>query len=104
MDAATPDALGGKDRAGHGALVNAILASRRHLEQGYRSCLGIMRLGERYGDDRLEAACHRALAIKALSYRSVESILAHGLDANGHPRTTRTPPAARQPARAEYFH
>jgi hypothetical protein len=62
-------------------LVTAILHGRRHVEQGYRSGLGILRLGERYGSSRLEAACQRALAIKSLSYRSVESILAHGLDA-----------------------
>jgi hypothetical protein len=40
-----------------------------------------LRLGERFGSSRLEAACQRALSIKALSYRSVESILTHGLDA-----------------------
>jgi transposase len=62
-------------------LVSAILRSRRHPEQGYRSCLGILRLGERYGAARLEAACQRAVSINALSYRSVESILSHGLDA-----------------------
>jgi hypothetical protein len=39
-----------------------------------------MRLGKRYGADRLEAACARALAIGATSYRSVESILKQGLD------------------------
>ena len=62
------------------ALVAAIMASRPHPEQGFRSCLGIMRLGRRYGDARLEAAAARALAIRALSYRSVESILKSGLD------------------------
>jgi transposase len=62
------------------ALVAAIMASRPHPEQGFRSCLGIMRLGRRYGDARLEAAAARALAVRALSYRSVESILKSGLD------------------------
>ena len=62
------------------ALVSAIMASRPHPEQGFRSCLGIMRLGRRYGDERTEAAAARALAIRALSYRSVESILRNGLD------------------------
>ena len=62
-------------------LVARIMASRRHPEQGFRSCLGIMRLGRRYGDERLEAAAARALAIRGLSYRSVESILKAGLDA-----------------------
>ena len=62
-------------------LVAAIMASRPHPEQGFRSCLGIMRLGRRYGDERLEAAAARALAVRGLSYRSVESILKAGLDA-----------------------
>ncbi|MCC6174768.1 MAG: IS21 family transposase [Chloroflexi bacterium] len=63
-----------------GRLVTAILESRPHPEQGFRSCLGILRLGRRYGDERLEAAAARAIAIRALSYRSVESILKAGLD------------------------
>ena len=62
------------------AVVDEILRSRPHPEQGFRSCLGILRLGKRYGDERLEAACTRALALRAFSYRSVESILRRGLD------------------------
>ena len=58
----------------------AILADRPHPEQGYRSCLGILRLAKRYGAARLEAACARALAVGARSYRHVDSILKHGLD------------------------
>ena len=63
-----------------GALVAAILADRPHPEQGYRSCLGILRLGKRYGDDRLEAACARGHRARARSYRHIESILKNGLD------------------------
>jgi transposase len=62
------------------ALVEAILADRPHPEQGYRSCLGLLRLSRRAGSDRLEAACARALAVGARSYRHVDSILKHGLD------------------------
>jgi len=62
------------------ALVEAIFADRPHPEQGYRSCLGILRLAKRYGPARLEAACGRALRVGARSYRHVESILKHGLD------------------------
>ena len=62
-------------------LVAAILADRPHPDgRGYRSCLGILRLGKRYGDARLEAACARASAAGARSYRHVDSILKHGLD------------------------
>jgi transposase len=62
------------------ALVSCILEGRNHPEQGFRSCLGIMRLAKKYSPERLEAACARALLIKALSYKSVESILKSKLD------------------------
>ena len=61
-------------------LVSLILESRPHPEQGYRSCLGLLRLEKRYSTERLEAACARALAFKAYSYKNVESILKKGLD------------------------
>ncbi len=66
--------------ASTGALVQRILNMRPHPEQGYRACLGLMRLGKRYTPERLEAACFRALRSGAHSYRSVKSILEHGLD------------------------
>jgi transposase len=61
-------------------LITQIMESRPHPEQGFRSCLGIMRLVKRYSPERVENACARALAIKGLSYKSVESILKNGLD------------------------
>ncbi len=61
-------------------LVAEVMAARRHPEQGFRSCLGIVRLAERYGSERLEKASTRALALRSYSYRSVESILKNGLD------------------------
>lgn len=62
------------------ALIEVILATREHPQQGYRVCLGILRLAKAHGDDRLEAACARALAVKATSYRSIESMLKTGMD------------------------
>jgi transposase len=67
------------------ALVEAILDDRPHPEQGYRSCLGLLRLARRYGPDRLEAACARAFGAGARSYRHVDSILKHGLDRTATP-------------------
>jgi transposase len=61
-------------------VIATILASRAHPLQGFRSCLGIMRLGKTYGEARLEAACQRALVLQAYAYKSVASILRHGLD------------------------
>ncbi len=62
------------------ALAEAVMDRRPHPEQGFRTCLGIVRLSKRYGDERLEAAAARALALRSYTYRSVESILRHGLD------------------------
>jgi transposase len=62
------------------ALTAAIMARQRHPELGFRSCLGVLRLGNAYGPERLEAACARALACGGRSYKSVKSILAAGLD------------------------
>ena len=61
-------------------MAEKIMAARTHPEQGYRSCLGLIRLGKSYGTARLEAACKRALAINGISYKSVQSILKNGLD------------------------
>jgi len=73
-------------------LVEVILHDRPHPEQGYRSCLGLMRLGRGYGAQRLEAACTRAFLARARSSRHVEAILKSGLD--------RVPPIVPTPAAA----
>jgi transposase len=62
------------------ALVERILASKPHPEQGFRACLGILRLVRSYGPERLEAACQRGMDIGARTYGSVQSILRNGLD------------------------
>jgi transposase len=62
------------------AFIEALMASRPHPEQGFRSALGVLRLAKRYGPERLELACARSLAIHSLSYKSVFSILQHGLE------------------------
>ena len=61
-------------------VIRSVFQERRHPEQGYRSCLGILRLAKTYGDVRLEAACARALLLGTYRYKSIESILKHGLD------------------------
>lgn len=89
-----------------GALVETILRTRRHPEQGFRSCVGILRLAKGYGAERLETACERALDIGARSYTSVASILKNGLDRQ--PRRAPPEPTAIQPHAnlrgAGYYH
>src|SRR5215203_6846907 len=63
-----------------GRLVAGILERRPHPEQGYRACLGLMRLGRVHGTDRLEAACDRAERLRSYRYRTVAHILIHQQD------------------------
>jgi transposase len=61
-------------------LVERMMRDRPHPEQGYRSAMGILSLAPRYGSQRLDEACERALTINAIAYSSVASILKSGLD------------------------
>lgn len=61
-------------------LIAAVMKAKPHPEQGFRACLGILRLAPSYGSARLEAACQRANDIGATTYRSIKSILENGLD------------------------
>jgi transposase len=67
-----------------------MLASRPQPQQGFRACLGRMRLGKRSGEARLAAACQRARRSGACSSKSIESLLKHALDQQPLPG----PPAA----------
>jgi transposase len=73
-------------------LIARVMASRRHPQQGYRTCLGILRLAETHGEERLEAAARRALAIGAKTYKSVVSILQNGLESRPLPGVEETDP------------
>jgi transposase len=78
-------------------MVESILAERPHPEMGYRSCLGILRLAKQYGQERLEAACARAVAVRARSYRNVATILKNGLDRAPLPDSSKQPTATVTP-------
>jgi len=85
----TPERLVRWARKSGGAtaeVVQSLMASRAHPQQGFRPCLGILRLGQQCGAERLEAACARALATRAISYRSIASILKTGLDRQPLPK------------------
>ena len=85
-------------------LFAAILESKSHPEMAYRSCLGMLRLGQRYSTERLEAAAARAVAPGACSYRSVKSMLARALDRQPLEALTTRPPIEHSNLRgASYF-
>ncbi len=69
-----------------------IIEGRDHPEQGYRACLGIIRLSRSYEPQRVEAACRRALALDVCSYRSIQLILKTGKDREPLPGEQATVP------------
>ena len=69
-----------KTGAATAQLVEKVMAARTYPEQGYRACLGIIRLGQHYEPERVEAAAERALKYNTCSYKSVRAILVAGLD------------------------
>jgi transposase len=97
----------GKTGPSTAKVVERIMATRRHPEEGFRACLGIMRMSEGYGAERLEAAAARAVEFNACSYKYIRSILVAGLD-----RTPGVQDDAKQPSLpmhenvrgGEYYH
>jgi transposase len=77
-------------------LVETILKTKRHPEMGFRSCLGILRLGKTYPAERMETAAQRCLRARAYNYTSMDSILKNQLD--------RLPPADDAPAERAVEH
>jgi transposase len=75
-------------------LCERMLSEKPHPEMGYRSCLGIIRLADRYSATRLEAAAHRALEAGACRFKSVESILKNSLDQQPLPTEPLSLPSA----------
>ena len=78
-------------------VVEHILESEPHPEQGYRSCLGLIRLGNAYGEERVETACARVLALDICSYRSISSMLKDGLESRPLPDSSPVKPRPNTP-------
>ena len=78
-------------------LIDALIERKQHPQQAFRAAVGIIRLGKRYGNERVEAACRRAYSTNAISYSSVDSILKHRLDELPLPQDT-------QPSSLPLFH
>ena len=88
------------------AFIERLLQARPHPQQAFNACFGVLRLGQTYGEVRLEGACARALASGADSYRSIASILDKGLDRRPLPGAApaATPIAHANVRGAKYYH
>lgn len=86
-------------------LVGAVLEKRRHPQQAYRSCLGILGLAKRYTNQRLEAACERALAAGLHTYKGLHNILKNNLDQLQTEKATEIPLPSHDHIRGQtYYH
>ena len=85
-------------------LVERLMRDRPHPEQGYRSALGILSLNRKYGSERLEVACERALTNNTVSYSSVRSILSSGLDRMADPPAPPNPTPAHDNIRGRAYY
>ena len=84
------------------------MKAKRHPEEGYRACLGVLRLGKKYGNDRLIKACTRAVELRSPSYKTIKSMLDAGLEDKPLPTaepTNQTMPESHENVRgAAYYH
>jgi transposase len=89
----TPERLlrwGRKIGPATGTVIERILAARAHPQQAFNACFGVLPLSNGFGEQRLEAACARALAIGTVRYKSIASILEKGLDRRPWPEPEQT--------------
>jgi transposase len=87
------------------ALIIAVMARRPHPEQGFRTCLGVLRLFRGLDAARVEAVSLRAVEIGALTYASIASILKHRLDRTASPQAADGTPLLHANIRGpRYYH
>lgn len=74
------------------AAIDQLLSSQIAEEQAYRSCMGILQCSKKYGNERLEAACTKAIAMKSCTYTTITTILKNGQDKVLAPATSKSTP------------
>lgn len=106
MDASADQTRSRQDRLRHDCSRRGDHEGQAAPEQGFRACLGILRLARSYGSARIEAACQRGNDIGATTYGSIKSILQHGLDrAYANERPPDGPPIRHGNIRGtDYYH
>ena len=62
------------------AVINTILSAKKHPEQAYKTCLGVLKLTDKYDNKRLNNACEKAIEFNYFSYKGIKYILENKLD------------------------
>lgn len=65
--------------------IEHVLDSRKHPEQAFKVCLGILNLAKKYGTERLERVCGQANRFGTYSYRRIEGMLKLSVEEEEHP-------------------
>ena len=87
-----------------GELARRIMTERDHPEQGYRACMGLKRLGDEHGVEKLEAACRRALELQSYFYKTVKSLITKPLPPQQHEARQKRAPILHENLRgAQYY-
>lgn len=60
--------------------IKGVLEAKKHPEQAYKSCLGILNLSKKYSEGRLNNACKRAIHFEYYSFKGVKNILDNNFD------------------------
>jgi transposase len=85
------------------AVITSLLDGRAHPQQAFRSCLGVLRLADRYTPARLEEACRYGRTVGAIRYKNLKHILDAGLDASTGDEIPVALPSHANVRGAEYF-
>ena len=67
-------------------VIKKVLTGRKHPEQAYKVCMGILSLAKKHGDDRLERICGRANRFGTCSYKRIESMVKLDLEEKKQPQ------------------
>lgn len=74
------------------AAIDRLLSSQIVEEHACRSCMGILQCSKKYGNERLEAACSKAIAMKSCTYSTITTILKNGQDKVSASKTDKPTP------------
>jgi len=89
---------------GTGDVITYLLGSKRHPEQAYRSCLGILKLSETYGEEALESACRKASRFGLYGYKYIHNILKNGTYKTDETKSSKALPVHQHVRGGSYYH
>ena len=85
--------------------IQVLLSSKRHPEQAYKTCIGTLKLADKYSPERLEAACRTAIRFNLYSYRQIHNILKNKMDKREQDEINHRPTSVHEHVRgAQYYH